>query len=474
MPKTKNKRHMKLSLFHFLFILGLTACSSLQKKEKTRPPNIMFFLVDDMGWTDIACYGSKIYQTPTIDKLASEGVLFTQSYAAHPLCIGSRYGIMTGKYPARIKKSKEYGTMHPDEVTLAESFKEAGYKTFFAGKWHLGNEGAYPQDQGFDVNVAGHHMGAPASYFYPYGEDGNIRKVPGLQEEGSPGDYLTDVLTDKTIAFIKENKDKPFLAYLSHYAVHTPLESKVEYQKHAQKTINAHNFKRNPYGKVKSADEKLRQDNAIYAGMIQSIDESLSRIMRTLESLGLSENTIIVFTSDNDGDGTKVNKRGKSTSNYPLKAGKCWLYEGGIRVPHIVKWPKKIKEGFVSNAQIIGPDHYPTLLDLANLPQKKEQHVDGVSYASILKGKKREQRKAMFWLFPAGGNLTRVCGTDGGAVVQEGDYKLIDWYNSDTYELYNLKEDIGEEHDISTQMPVKAKELLLKVRKWRKEATQEI
>jgi len=464
-----------LSFYYCTFlaiILVLSACSTNTSKHKQSlptSPNVVFFLVDDLGWTDVACYGSEIYKTPNIDKLATEGMLFTQSYAAHPLCIGSRFSIMTGKYPARAVRSKKFGLMSPDETTLAETFKEGGYQTFFAGKWHLGNEGNYPENQGFDINIGGHHMGAPASYFYPYGEEDNIRKVPGLQKEGKQGDYLTDVLTDKTIEFIKQNKDKPFLAYLSHYAVHTPLESKPSKREDAQKIIDTHTFEQPSYSKVKNADEKLRQDNATYAGMISSIDESLSRIMTTLEELGLSENTIIVFTSDNGGDGTKMNKRGKSTSNAPLKAGKCWLYEGGIRVPHIVKWPNNIPRGVVSDAKVIGSDHYPTLLELVGLSKKPKQHIDAVSYAAILKGEARPKRKAMFWHFPAGVKLTRACGTDGGTVIQEGDYKLIDWYNTNTFELYNLQEDLGEQYDISKEMPQKAQELLGKTQAWRKE-----
>ena len=457
---------------YFFIAIALIACSAGNTNNKTSnqiPPNVVFFLVDDLGWTDVACYGSKIYQTPTIDKLASEGMLFTQSYAAHPLCIGSRFSIMTGKYPARAVRSKKFGLMSPDEITLAETFKEGGYNTFFAGKWHLGKKGNYPENQGFDINIAGHHMGAPASYFYPFGEEDNIRKVPGLQKEGKQGDYLTDVLTDKTIAFIKQNKDKPFFAYLSHYAVHTPLESKLSKREDAQKIIDNYTFEQPSYSKVKKADEKLRQDNAIYAGMISSIDESLSRIMATLEELGLTENTIIVFTSDNGGDGTKMNKRGKSTSNAPLKAGKCWLYEGGIRVPLIVKWPNNIQRGVVSDAKVIGNDHYPTLLDLVGLAQKPQQHLDAVSYAAVLKGEARHERKPMFWHFRAGVNLTRACGTDGGTVIQEGNYKLIDWYNTDTFELYNLKYDVGEQYDISQDMPKIVQDLLAKTQAWRKE-----
>ena len=297
---------MKFSFGYSLllvYVFTAISCSNSNSKLETKKtlPNVVFFLVDDLGWRDAACYGSEIYQTPTIDKLAKDGMLFTQSYASNPLCVGSRYSIMSGKYPARNKPTKEFGTMAPSEVTFAESFKEAGYTTFFAGKWHLGKKGAYPEDQGFDTNIAGHHMGAPASYFYPYGNEGNIRRVPGLQKDGHQGDYLTDVLTDKTVEFIIKNKNKPFLAFLSHYVVHTPLESKEKYKQEHEKIIKNYNFNQPAYNKVKDADEKLRQDNASYAGMIKSIDESLAKIINTLDELGLTENTIIVFTSDNGG-----------------------------------------------------------------------------------------------------------------------------------------------------------------------------
>jgi len=430
-------------------------------------PNVVYFLVDDLGWSDIENNGSKSYQTPNINKLANEGMSFKDAYATHPLCIGSRFSLMTGKYPARIKKSKRFGTMQPKETTLAEAFKQSGYQTFFAGKWHLGKPGAFPQDQGFDINVGGHDKGAPASYFYPYGKENNSKKVPGLDHIDNSGDYLTDSLTEKALSFIETNKEKPFLLYLSHYAVHVPLEAKKAYKLDAQKHIDSLKFTGPSFKKINKAKEKMHQDNATYAGMIKSIDDSLGAIIAKLEALNLSNDTIIVFTSDNGGESTKTTAYGgKATSNQPLKAGKCWLYEGGIRVPLIVKWPNKIPANTHSKTLVTGTDHYPTLLQLASINLIPEQHLDGYSYKSALLQQSFEQRQPMFWHFPTQGHLARVCGTPSGTAIRDGDYKLINWYNNDSYELYNLKNDIGESKDISKIESDKAKLLLGQLNKW--------
>ncbi len=433
-------------------------------------PNVVFFLVDDLGWADIEDNGSKIYDTPNINKLANQGVSFNQAYAAHPLCIGSRYAIMTGNYPARIKQSKQFGTMQPKETSLAEAFKNGGYNTFFAGKWHLGKSGAYPQDQGFDINIGGHDMGAPQHYFYPYGEKDNPRKVPDLDQIDNSGDYLTDSLTEKALSFIDANKKSPFFLYLSHYAVHVPLESKEVHKNEAQKRIDKHKYSGQAYRKLKEATEKLHQDNAAYAGMVKSIDVSLGAIMEKLEKLNLDKNTIIVFTSDNGGESTKVYKNsGKATSNQPLKAGKCWLYEGGIRVPLIVRWPGKVPANIISKQSVTGVDHFPTLLELAGLPLMPNHHEDGRSYMRALIQKKDTQRDSMYWHFPAEhgtGRLAKACGTPSGTAIRDGNFKLINWYNNDRLELYNLSTDIGESRDIAQENPMKTKALLNKLVQW--------
>ncbi len=460
---------MKLLSSAMLLSLNTTAQESIKIPSSASKPNVVFFLVDDLGWTDLACYGSKVYETPAIDKLATEGVKFTQAYASHAMCIASRFALMTGKYMSRNRRTKEFGTMHPNETTMAEAMKEGGYNTFFAGKWHLGKEGAFPQDQGFDVNVGGHDAGAPASYFFPYkkGED-NYKNVPDL-EEGKDGEYLTDRLTNETMNFIRSNRDSSFFVYLSHYAVHTPFESKEKLKKKYEKKIANSGMEIGATVKVKDANQKLYQDNATYAGMIQSVDESLQRIVALLDELNLTENTIIVFTSDNGGDACKMGKRGKSTSNVPLKGGKCWLYEGGIRVPLIVKWPGKLKAGSLSDRIVSGVDYYPTLLDIAGLDQKPKQHLDGISFKSNLLGQSTKQREAAYWHFPLGERLHKVIGMPKASAIRDGDYKLIEWYETGGYELYNLKNDIGEEQDLSQKKKSKAKKMLKQLRNWRKE-----
>jgi len=458
---------MKVQLISSLKFMLLTLflfSQSISALEQSKP-NVVFFLVDDLGWADTASNGSKIYQTPNIDALANEGMSFNKAYAAHPLCIGSRFALMTGKYPARINKSKQFGTMPPTENTMAEAFKAQGYSTFFAGKWHLGKEGAYPENQGFDINIGGHDKGAPAHYFYPYGD--NDRKVPGLDLVDKEGDYLTDSLTDKANAFIRENKDKPFFLYLSHYAVHVPIESKEIDKKQAQQRIDKHTFKGPAFKPLGPAKQKMHQDNASYAGMVKSIDDSLGNIVKQLDALNLSDNTIIVFTSDNGGESTKTTAYGgKATSNLPLKAGKCWLYEGGIRVPLVVKWPGKIAANSVSNHAVTGPDHFPTLLKLTSLPEQKSQQLDGQSYANSLLNNSQPARSPMFWHFKTQGHLARVCGTPSGTVINDGKHKLINWYDSGNIELYNVNKDIGETVNIAKTKPQVAKQLMIKLKAW--------
>lgn len=459
---------------NFVKTLGLAGLSLIPSgltkgEEHKKKPNVIFFLVDDMGWMDAGCYGSKIYNTPNIDKLASKGVRFTQAYACHPMCVASRYALMTGKYPARGGVPGGVKYQYPDslpssEYTIAEAFKDNGYRTFFAGKWHL-HSSIYPQHQGFEVNIGGHTWGAPASYFYPYGEKDNKRKVPGLSK-GKKEEYLTDRLTDETERFIRKNKDEPFLVYLSHYAVHSPLEGKETYVNKYKEIINNADFEGPAYKKEGKADLKMHQDNPDFAAMIQSVDDSLGQLMTLLEELDLTQNTIIVFTSDNGGDSCKLKRKGKSTSNYPLRTGKCWLYEGGIRVPLIASWPGTIKTGQVSEALVTGVDHYPTLLELTGQPPVPSQHLDGVSYTDTLKGSRLTPREPMYWHFPG---VTKAIDMASGSIIRDGDYKLINWYKSNTYELYNLRKDIGEKHDLAKTMPEKTTELLDKLKKWRTE-----
>ncbi|MBM4023829.1 MAG: sulfatase [Planctomycetes bacterium] len=454
--------------------------------RSSRQPNFVFFLVDDLGWKDLGCYGSTFHETPNIDKLAAQGMRFTEAYAACPVCSPTRASIMTGKYPARLRltnwipgarsgkllSAEYFHYLKLEETTLAEALKEAGYRTWFVGKWHLGNEPYFPEKQGFDVNIAGNNAGSPPTFFYPYAR-GN-RSIPGL-EEGRPGEYLTDRLTDESLKLIEQNKDQPFLLYLSFYTVHTPLEAKKElvekYRAKAQRLglDDGQRFRSNEdWPKTAAGDEKWRatlktrivQDHAVYAAMIQSLDENVGRVMKKLEEQGLADNTIVFFMSDNGGLATS---EGQPTSNLPLRAGKGWLYEGGIREPMLIKWPGVVKPGSTCDEPVTSTDFYPTMLEMAGLPPKPDQHVDGESMVPLLQGTGRPQRKAIYWHYP---HYSNQGGGPGGA-VRAGDYKLIEFYEDNRVELYDLRSDLGEQRDLSAEMPEKAAELQRMLHEWR-------
>jgi arylsulfatase A-like enzyme len=454
---------------------------SVSKNEKL---NFVFFLIDDLGWSDLGCYGSEFYLTPNIDSLAAEGVRFTDAYAACAVCSPTRASIMTGKYPARLNITdwiggSQKGMLLPapyehqlplEEITIAEAFKEAGYTTGFIGKWHLGREGFHPEDQGFDLNIGGHHAGHPASYFWPYKRNkdkSNPWDVPDL-EEGKEGEYLTDRLTDEALKFIDANKEGPFLLYLSHYTVHTPIQSKKELTEKYKQRLEDFSESEGPSHRIEHGwgTTKLKQDNPAYAGMIESTDESVGRVMTKLKSLGLEGDTVIIFMSDNGGLSTlSGDKKRAPTASLPLRAGKGWYYEGGIREPMIIKWPGVTKGGSVYSEPVTSTDFYPTMLEMAGLKPKPKQHIDGVSLVALLKGKGRLKRKALYWHSPHyHGSGNRPCGA-----VRAGDYKLIEWFEDDSVELYNLKEDIGEQNNLAPKMPQKVTELRTMLHQWRKE-----
>lgn len=434
-------------------------------------PNVVFFLVDDLGWKDIGAYGSTFYETPNVDRLVNSGMMFTNGYASCPVCSPSRVSILSGKYPARLDTThyfggKQKGKLLPapyrdnlplEEVTLAESLKEAGYSTFFAGKWHLGGDGYDPEKQGFDVNKGGFRAGMPpGGYFSPY-------KNPKLPD-GPKGECLPDRLGDEAVKFIKANKDKPFLVYLSFYSVHTPLQTKADFkEKYEKKAEDVKVEKEFKQVTPKSLNEARQvQKHPVYAGMMQSMDENVGKVLKALEDLGLSEKTIVCFTSDNGGLSTS---EGRPTSNLPLRGGKGWLYEGGTRVPFAIRWPGVTKAGSKSSEPVIGTDFYPTLLEALGIPLKPKQHVDGVSLVSILKGEKDSlPERPLFWHFPHYGNQ----GGLPGSSIRVGDYKLIERFEDNSLELYNLKEDIGELNDLSKAMPEKTAELKAMLAAWRK------
>ncbi|MFA8436873.1 MAG: sulfatase [Marinifilaceae bacterium] len=465
-----------------LFGLAFADCSAQRELEKK--PNVLFFLVDDMGWMDAGYQGSEFFETPNIDKLASEGVRFTNAYATHPRCVPSRYSLITGKYPARAQmpgpgegklRPGDEGKLKPEEVSLADAMKAGGYSTFFAGKWHLATSGTFPQDVGFDVNIAGGHAGSPISYFYPYNEGratGKKKPIEGL-EEGKKGEYLTDRITDETIKYLEthcnSNPDQPFLAYVSHYAIHEPLQAKEEYIHKFREKLKTMRYEGPEFIEEGTGTTKMRQDDPVYAAMIYSMDESLGHITQTLEKLGQLDNTIIIFFSDNGGLSNRgFRPRKVATSNYPLRAGKGHLYEGGIREPLIVKWPGVTKAGTVLEAVVTGADFFPAILEMVNFPSQPEAHQDGQSFVWALKNQENPQAdRAIFWHSPV--SRPHATGDKDCSAVRKGDFKLIEWYDEDRVELYDLKHDLEERYDLSQKNPGKTKELRDLLKEWRKE-----
>ncbi len=473
-------------------VSGLALSTKASERPKpnaaeTRRPNVVFFLVDDMGWVDSGVYGSQYYETPHIDRLASRGMLFTNAYAANPLCSPTRASILTGKYPARLgivagarrRRSMATNTprllpesrrfLDPGEYTLAEALGEAGYRTGHFGKWHLGvAEGHWPEHHGYDVawhGVPDAGPSAPNGYFSPYSfEAGNI-------EPGPKGEYIVDRLTDEVLSFIEDNRDRMFFASVWQYGVHGPWDHKEEYTKQF----------------VDKKDPRGQQGNPVMASMLKSVDESLGRIVDKLDELGLIDNTIILFTSDNGGNvhsNTRTDERKAMadlaqprwrwlasyrryaqylppTNNYPLRFGKGTLYEGGVRVPLIVSWPGAIPMATTSSEVVSSIDYYPTLLALLGLQAKEGVLFDGISLAPVLRDPGRKlDREAVFNFFPPEGGLLSA----GGVTIRSGEWKLIRWFQAapdqpSHHELFNLTDDPGETKNLAATRPAKVREL---------------
>ena len=452
----------------YLILLTTLATTCLADKR----PNVVLFVVDDLGYYDLSCTGSGLYETPNIDALAKSGMQFTNAYVSHPRCVPSRYAIQTGKYPARVQIPGGKEQMKTSEVTIGEAFKEAGYTTFFAGKWHLGStEAQWPQNQGYDINIGGCSAGAPPSYFYPYnvkkaGDKSKHKNIVGL-EKGKKGEYLTDRLTNETVNFIHGHKNETFFAVLCHYAVHTPLQAKQEkLKKYKAKLKNMH-FDGQEYI-TKDGTTKMRQDNAIYAAMIESVDESLGELVSTLKTEGIYNNTIIVLTSDHGGLSNRgiKSKRPLATSNLPLRAGKGHVYEGGVKVPFFVCWPGVVQAESFSEQITINTDIFPTLLDMAGIPLQPNSHLDGISMLPFIRGQKSIER-TLFWHSPVG--RPESTGDENCSAVRVGDYKLIDFYDKNKVELYNLKTDPYETNNLVSLENELSKVLYEKLNNWKTE-----
>ena len=475
----------KLKMLLIILLAGFVgiSCQSAQQKKK-KQPNVILIVADDLGWMDLGYSGSRFYETPNIDAMAASGMIFTDAYAASPVCSPTRSSIMCGKTPARTGNTDWFGAPQPgtdfpawmghknrqmdpaaykaymplEEITIAEALKAHGYKTFIAGKWHLGHDEKYwSEHQGFEINKGAFSMGHPPvndkadGYFSPYGN-------PRLND-GPKGEYLPYRLVDETRTFIKENKDKPFFVYYPLYLVHTPLQAKekliAKYQQKRDSLRLTDKF-------IEFGDRKLRtiQSNVAYAAMIEAMDRVIGKVAKEIKESGIEDNTIIIFTADNGG----LSTNSAPTSNLPLKGGKGWMYEGGIRVPMLIVWPGNTKANSQCSEPVITTDFYQTIVEMTGI-SKPRQLDDGKSLVPLLKQEKGFERKALFWHYPH----YSPQGAKPASAIRSGDWKLIRNYETDQVELYNLKDDLGETKNLSKKKRKMKQRLENKLEEWLKE-----
>ena len=446
-------------LLVILIFLAISLMSGCITANNTKP-NIILIVIDDLGWRDAGFMGSTFYETPNMDRLAAEGMVFTNAYANAPNCAPSRASIMTGQYTPRHEiytvNSSERGesrlrklipvknttTLSRNKITIADVLKNAGYICASMGKWHLGDDPeSGPLSQGFHLNIAGNKTGHPKSYFSPY-KNNNL-------SDGPVGEYLTDRLSQEAVTFIKDNRNNPFFLYLPYYSVHTPLQAKPEI-----------------VGKYKNKKSDSHHNNAIYAAMIESVDSGIGKILVGLDQMELANNTLVILFSDNGGVR-------RITSMSPLRGGKGMLYEGGLRVPLVMRWPGHIKEGTKSITPVMGLDLFPTFLQAAGVNIPDQVILDGVSLLPVFEGKEFTIERALFWHFPAylegkaEGARDPHFRTRPGGVIQQGGWKLIEYFEDSSRELYNLRSDIGEKNNLIDSEKEKADELYQQLRQWR-------
>jgi arylsulfatase A-like enzyme len=457
-----------------LYVLCLMAAISGLAADR---PNVLFILADDLGWADMSNGGSTFHETPHIDRIAKEGMKFTRGYATCQVCSPSRASILTGKYPTNHgittwigdadgegwRKRNRHDSNLPasyernlraSEITLAEAMKAAGYKTFFAGKWHLGSKGSWPTDHGFEVNKGGWDVGGPRGGFYAPWQNPNL-------ESGPPGESLTLRLGRETADFIAANKDKPFLAYLSFYMVHAPIQTTPELWKKYRDKAEKAGLAEERFKFDRRLCVRQVQDCPIYGGMMETMDDAVGIVLAKLDELGLTDNTIICFTSDNGGVSSGD---AYATSNLPLRGGKGRQWEGGIREPFYIKAPGTTNAGSTSAVPVSGVDWYPTLLEMTGIKVPKEQTVDGVSLLPLLRGGAIADRP-LYWHYPHYGNQ----GGEPSSMIMEGDWKLIYYHEDGRNELYNVTTDIGEQKDLAAAQPERTQAMRGRLDKWLKQ-----
>lgn len=471
-----------------LLFFGALAWPVLYGQSKAKP-NLVVIYADDLGWADLSCYGSTFYETPNLDRLAKAGIRFTHGYASAPVCSPSRASLMTGKYPVKtditdwLPGRQAGGKAQPfeqmvakpiadqlalQEQTFAELALENGYETFFAGKWHLGErEEFWPEAQGFQVNLGGTNRGAPSGmkndstggFFTPYGN-------PRLTD-GPPGEYLTDRLADECLKFLRQPKDSPFVLVYSLYAVHTPMQAPralVEKYREKQRLLNIRpeqEFRKDePWMKPQPGwKQRTIQSNPVYAAMVENMDYNIGRIMDELDALGLADNTLVLFSSDNGGLSTA---EGSPTHNGPLRAGKGWLYEGGIRVPLILRWPERIPAGQVSDVPVSTVDFYPMFANAVRQKRQTDKGIDGKDVLELIQQPGKARKRALFWHYP---HYSNQGGKPGSAILQYP-FKLIYNHEDQTVELYDLAQDIGETKNLAQTEQKTAQKLQQQLLRW--------
>jgi arylsulfatase A-like enzyme len=462
-----------------------------------RPPNVVLILADDLGWADLGVYGSSFYETPNLDRLAAQGVRFTQAYA-NPVCSPTRAALLTGREAARIGitdwipgrtnrpdqrllQAPQLPHLPLEETTLAEMLGQAGYATAHIGKWHLGGPGFLPENQGFDHNVAGTQYGSPPGYFHPF--EGRY-SLPEVAEGSEPGDYLTDRLTDHGVRFIEQHRDRPFFLYQTYFVPHTPLQGPPDLVKKYERKADslgvptagapgsrggnpAQLLEREPatravFGREGNHHVRTVQNHAVYAAMVEAMDRNVGRILQALEDAGIADETLVIFYSDNGGLATA---EGWPTSNLTLRAGKGWLYEGGLRVPLLLRWPGVTVPGSTSDVPVREVDIFPTIATAAGVMPLAEMHIGGVDLRAVLQGASTVPERPLFWHYP---HYSNQGGRPGGA-VRLGDLKLVEFFEDRRLELYDLAADVGERHDLAAARRSDVERLHRLLNAWRAE-----